>query len=103
MVEVAGFRFSSYIPSIERFPMSVGLLESRMAKKKSESGGKKLGRPPSKEGTRAQAVVVRGRVGWKTWVDELADHCRMDISDLVDQALVEFARGKGFDKLPPKR
>jgi hypothetical protein len=82
--------------------MSVGLLERRMAKKKVDTAPKK-GRPPSAEGTRDQAVVVRGRVPWKTWVDELADYCRMDISDMVDQALVEFARGKGFDKMPPKR
>lgn len=83
--------------------MGTGLLESPMAKKKAGGDAKKMGRPPSTEGIRDQAVVVRGRVGWKTWVDELATHCRMDISDMVDQALVDFARSKGFDKMPPKR
>lgn len=53
--------------------------------------------------TRSQIVAVRCRATWEDWVLGLAAHCREDTSDLVDHALVEYARIKGYQVPPPKR
>ncbi len=64
---------------------------TQMAKKKPK------GRPP-----REMVVGMRGSTEWKTWLDELAEHCRLNKVDVIDLALVDFAAKQGF-KAPPKR
>jgi len=66
-----------------------------MAKKKTVS--------KAKADRSALAVTVRGSAQWKAWVEALADACRMDVSTLVDTALVELAKNRGFTKPAPKR
>lgn len=88
--------------------MSTDLLERSVAKKKPpepvpDEPAKRLGRPKSETGTRDHALVVRCREGWKGWTLGLAEFCREDTSDLVDHALVEYARLKGYQVPPPKR
>jgi hypothetical protein len=61
------------------------------------------GRPSSAGEVREHVLGIRRTVAWKAWVVDLAIHCRLDLADLVDQALADFARTKGFDKTPPKR
>jgi hypothetical protein len=51
----------------------------------------------------AIAVTLKGSAEWKAWVDDLADHCRTDVSKLIDMALVEFAKGHGFSRQAPRR
>jgi hypothetical protein len=67
---------------------------------------KKTPRPaehdPGKWVKQPLAVQVRGRPEWKEWVRELASRQRLDVSDLVDQALAEVARRIGFRE-PPER
>lgn len=46
---------------------------------------------------------IRGSSEWKAWVDKLADHVRLRSADLIDQALVEYAKTHGFEEKPPKR
>ena len=86
--------------------MSVLLEAPPMARKNSSQQPepeKRIGRPPAADGIRERAIVVRGRDDWKSWVQELSDFCRLDLSDLVDAALVDYARTRGFDKSAPKR
>jgi len=66
-----------------------------MAKKKPASRAQ-AERPPL-------AVTVRGCKAWKAWVEDLAGACRMDVSTLVDTALVELAKARGFDEPAPRR
>jgi hypothetical protein len=49
------------------------------------------------------AVAIKGSPEWKEWVERLANHCRCDVSALVDQALTEHARRNGFGEIPPRR
>jgi predicted transcriptional regulator len=48
-------------------------------------------------------VSIRGTPEWKDWLDELARHCRMPKSVLIDIALAEYATRHGFDPPPPSR
>jgi hypothetical protein len=62
---------------------------------------------PKKQAAKADAepkgIVVRGCVEWRDWVMELADFRRLKATDLIDQALVEYAENHGFKKPAPKR
>lgn len=51
----------------------------------------------------AKHLTVRGTPDWLAWVNELAAHCRSNAAATVDQALVEYARARGFEKPPPPR
>lgn len=48
-------------------------------------------------------VTLKGSALWKQWVDDLAAHCRTDVSKLIDSALVEFAKSRGFTREAPRR
>jgi hypothetical protein len=67
-----------------------------MAKKKA---------PPKSapDGARPTTVAVRASVAWKEWVDRLADFKRLTVADVIDQALVKYARDEGFTEAAPKR
>jgi hypothetical protein len=75
------------------------MLERPMGKRKTG----KVGRPPSAEGARDQVIGIRCRAAYKAWAQELADFLRLDVADMYDQAAVELARARGFDKPAPKR
>lgn len=65
----------------------------------------KARRPTRKAEAERKAVVValKGSPEWKAWVDDLAAHCRTDLSKLVDLALVELAKSRGFGREAPQR
>ena len=71
-----------------------------MAKKSARAG-----RPSRRADAERKAVVValKGSPEWKAWVDDLAVHCRTDLSKLVDLALVELAKSRGFNREAPQR
>ena len=70
-----------------------------VAKKKSKPGPK-----PDPSKVRSAVLMVRGMPAWKAWVEELADHDRAgSIGDLLDRALVSYAREINFPKPAPKR
>lgn len=48
-------------------------------------------------------VTLKGSRAWKEWVDAFADFLRTDTSKLIDSALVDFAKARGFDREAPKR
>ncbi len=66
-----------------------------------------VGRPrakPRKDDSRQPLVLtVRGSPEWKEWLGRLSKHCRMSTAVCVDQALMEFAKMRGFIEPPPER
>jgi hypothetical protein len=68
-----------------------------MAKKRTEPN------PVSPPEPASRVLSVRGSGGWHGWLARLADHDRSSLADLVDHALVSYAREIGFKELPPKR
>lgn len=60
---------------------------------------------PKREAAKADYVHVtlKARREWKEWLDGLAEHCRTDVSKLIDQGMVELAKAKGYDPKPPAR
>jgi hypothetical protein len=48
-------------------------------------------------------IAVRATVDWVEWVEKGAEHCRTDVSKLIDAALASYLKGQGFTDPPPKR
>jgi hypothetical protein len=66
---------------------------------------KPKGRPgpkPDPARARTTLVTVRCRAEWRDWLARFAVAKGMDMSDLVDEALLRFARTEGFE-MPPGR
>jgi hypothetical protein len=55
------------------------------------------------ENPRPTALTIKGRPEWREWVDRGAEFCRTDVAKLVDAALVEYLKQRGFDEPAPKR
>lgn len=74
-------------------------MEAVMAKAKKKPGPK-----PDPERVRSAAIIVRGRPEWKEWVEGLAEADRApSVNDLIDRALVTYAREIKYPKPAPKR
>jgi hypothetical protein len=58
---------------------------------------------PSRAQVRPTALTIKGRLEWRDWVERGADFCRTDVAKLVDAALVEYLKQRGFDEPAPKR
>jgi hypothetical protein len=71
-----------------------------MAKKAAPKPGNHKVKPV---GPRPTALTVKGNIEWRAWVDRGAEHCRTDTAKLVDAALIEYLRTRGFTEPPPKR
>jgi hypothetical protein len=71
---------------------------SAMAKKKPTRDSDKPAPAP-----RPTAFAIKGSLEWREWVEQGADHCRTDVSKLIDAALVEYLRERGYTNPPPKR
>ena len=57
----------------------------------------------ARENPRPTALTIKGRPEWRDWVDRGAEFCRTDVAKLVDAALVEYLKQRGFDEPAPKR
>jgi hypothetical protein len=75
--------------------VSVGL----MAEPKKGKPGPK----PDPSRVRTALIQIRAMPDWKEWVKELAEHDRCDVVDLIDRALVAYARQVKFAKAAPRR
>jgi hypothetical protein len=79
--------------------MSVGLMAEPKKKPKSKPGPK-----PDPSRVRSAATLVRSSDAWKRAVEEFAEFDRApSVSDLIDRAVVAYARERGYDKPIPKR
>jgi hypothetical protein len=86
--------------------MTAGLLT--VARKRGGQGEDRGETDPRKRKSRDPeprpiALTIRGRADWKEWVGQLADHERISINELVDRALVRYAREIGFKAVAPER
>jgi hypothetical protein len=59
--------------------------------------------PEPTAGPRPTALTIKGNREWRAWVDRGAEHCRTDVAKVVDAALIEYFKSKGFGDPPPKR
>jgi acyl-CoA synthetase (NDP forming) len=57
----------------------------------------------SKAGAKPTALTIRGSREWREWVERGADFARTDVAKLVDAALVEYLKARGFTEAPPAR
>jgi len=57
----------------------------------------------NRENPRPTALTIKGRTEWRDWVDRGAEFCRTDVAKLVDAALVEYLKQRGFEEPAPKR
>ncbi len=65
-------------------------------------GKRAEGGPPEKSDP-SPSFSMKGDPEWVEWVVGLAEHCRMTKAGLVDAALVEYARLRGYTKAAPPR
>jgi hypothetical protein len=68
-----------------------------LAKKRREASSKDDPAPAT------SIVSVRCSLEFRAWLDGLADHERISVSDLFDRAMTSYARDIGYKKIPPKR
>jgi hypothetical protein len=52
---------------------------------------------------RRNVVSIRGTEAWREWLMGLARHRRLAAADVIDQALVEYAKVHGYNIPPPLR
>ena len=66
-----------------------------------------MGRPRRKTSAQAEdlfkVIAIRARSEWIGWLHQAAAHCRTDVSKLLDAAVVEYLKARGFDDPPPPR
>ena len=62
-----------------------------------------MGRPKKRKEGEVVGIAIRGSQEWRDWVNGLADSRRLKVTDLIDQALVEYAERHGYEPKPPKR
>ena len=78
--------------------------EVAMARKPKQAPKGKQSSPPKVEASPPSVIVsVRVSADFRGWLDELAEHERMGLSDIFDRAVVDYARKVGFPKAAPKR
>jgi hypothetical protein len=52
---------------------------------------------------RSVVNTFRSTPDWRDWVARMADSERIGVPDLIDRALVDYAKKVGFREPPPKR
>jgi hypothetical protein len=68
-----------------------------MARRKTSAAASAKGQKANKR------IVVQAMDEWIAWVERGAEFCRTDVSKLVDSALIDYLRARGFEEKPPKR
>lgn len=48
-------------------------------------------------------IQVRGSEEFKAWAERLAKHSRMSVAQVVEQALIAYARNNDFKDVAPER
>jgi hypothetical protein len=61
-----------------------------------------MARPKKKKGE-VKRLVVQASIDWADLVERGAKHCRTDVSKLIDVALADYLRARGFTDPPPDR
>jgi hypothetical protein len=77
--------------------MATGLVERPMAKKSAKAT------PKGGDEPRKNVVSIRGTEAWRAWLMGLAAHRRLKAVDVIDQALIEYAKKYGYTEEAPPR
>jgi hypothetical protein len=65
---------------------------------------KKPGPKPDPTRVRSAVTNIRSSPEWKSWLERLAEANRSSsLADLIDDAVVDYARKLGFKEAAPKR
>jgi hypothetical protein len=59
--------------------------------------------PPAKSDDRQIVISMKGSAEFRDWLHRLADDQRVSAVNVIELALVEFARNRGFKEAAPKR
>ena len=65
-----------------------------------------MGRPKKsapKGAPKPRTIGVRATGEWAEWLEQAARHCRTDIAKLIDAAVVDYVKARGFEVPPPER
>lgn len=73
----------------------------RTIKEKPELGRPKKHKPG--EEPRRRKVGIMATTEWADWLERAADHCRLDVSKLIDMAVWKYVKEEGFEEPPPRR
>jgi hypothetical protein len=73
-----------------------------MVRTMSKPEPRRPGRPKCATARRETVVAIKGSTEWKSWLDEFSLHCRLGLSDTIEQSLVYYAQARGYSE-PPKR
>jgi hypothetical protein len=66
-------------------------------------GPDKSGKSGPGPAPRRNIVSIRGAEAWRAWLMALAAHRRLKASDVIDQALTEYAQKYGYpERVPPR-
>lgn len=57
----------------------------------------------AKGGIAVKQVGIRATFEWAEWLERAAKFCRTDTAKLIDAALIDFLRAKGFEEEAPPR
>lgn len=63
---------------------------------------RRAGRPRCSAAHRATVLAIKGSAEWKSWLDGFSLHCRLGLSDTIEQSLFHYAAQRGYPE-PPKR
>ena len=69
--------------------------------------GATVGRPKKKPAGGSpppiKRIAVQAAAPWVDWVERGAKFCRTDVSKLIDAALADYLKARGFSEAPPER
>jgi hypothetical protein len=68
-----------------------------------EMANKKTPERAGGDDARQVVISMKGTAAFRDWLYELADHERIKAVELLERAVVEYARNHGFPKAAPKR
>lgn len=69
---------------------------------KTQMAKNKPGPKPNANRARDAVVNVRARHEWKEWIEAFAEHEKLDVSEVIAEAMSVFARERSF-RMPPQR
>jgi hypothetical protein len=52
---------------------------------------------------RKTVVTIKGTEAWRVWLEGFSKHMRTPTSTIVDHALIEYAKAKGYTEEAPER
>lgn len=70
-----------------------------MPRKKRTGAGRPKGPTPPRE----TIASFKGSAAFAKWLEAFVRHCRMPASSVIENALIEYARFRGFDQEAPER